>query len=135
MYLKEMTPSQLHQAVEQNWPLLIPAGCIEYHGPHLPLGTDTLIAEEICKRLAKRINVVIAPSFEYGSTGYALSGPALEVGRAPHSDSETDDQPRSGKDRQPKEDPFLARLKESEKFFHQPPPIELPAARRGLSLR
>lgn len=77
MYLREMSPEQLHQAVEQNWPLLIPAGCIEYHGPHMALGTDTLIAEEVCKRLAKRMSVVIAPSFDYGATGYALSGPEM----------------------------------------------------------
>lgn len=77
MLLREMSPAQLRRAVEENWPLLIPAGCIEYHGPHLAIGTDTLIAEEICKRLAKRMELVIAPSFDYGATGYALSGPEM----------------------------------------------------------
>jgi len=77
MYLREMNPAQLRQAVEQNWPLLVPAGCIEYHGPHMALGTDTLIAEEVCKRLAEHMPAVIAPSFEYGATGYALSGPEM----------------------------------------------------------
>jgi len=77
MYLREMNPAQLHQAVAQNWPLLVPAGCIEYHGPHMALGTDTLIAEEVCKRLAERMSAVIAPSFAYGATGYALSGPDM----------------------------------------------------------
>jgi len=77
MNLKEMRPGQLRQAVAEGWPLLVPAGCIEYHGPHLPLGTDTLIAEELCRRLAQRMNVVIAPSFDYGATGYAVSGPEL----------------------------------------------------------
>jgi len=43
----------------------------------MALGADTLIAEEICKRLANRMPVVIAPSFDYGATGYALSGPEM----------------------------------------------------------
>lgn len=75
MYLKEMRPYQLADAVARNLPLLVPAGCIEYHGPHMALGNDTLIAEELCKRLAERVDVVIAPSFDYGATGYAVSGP------------------------------------------------------------
>lgn len=77
MYLKEMNPDQLCQAVEEDWPLLVPAGCIEYHGPHLALGLDTLVVEELAKRLGQRLSIVVAPSFEYGATGYAVSGPDL----------------------------------------------------------
>jgi creatinine amidohydrolase len=76
MYLKHMRPYQLKVATEANQPLLVPAGCIETHGPHMALGHDTLIVEEICARIAARIGVVIAPSFDYGPTGYALGGPA-----------------------------------------------------------
>jgi creatinine amidohydrolase len=75
MYLKEMRPDQVRQAVENGVPLLVPAGCIENHGPHQALGLDTMAAEEICRRLAQRMEIVIAPSFEYGATGYAVSGP------------------------------------------------------------
>jgi len=75
MYLKEMHPDQVRRAIAAGWPLLIPAGCIENHGPHGALGTDTLIAEGLCGRLAQRMDVMLAPSFEYGATGYAVSGP------------------------------------------------------------
>ena len=75
MYLKEMHPDQVRQAIAQDWPLLIPAGCIENHGPHCALGTDTLIAEALAARLAERLDAIVAPSFEYGATGYAVSGP------------------------------------------------------------
>ena len=30
--------------------LLLPVGSTEQHGPHLPLNTDTLIAEEVAER-------------------------------------------------------------------------------------
>ena len=76
MYLKHMRPYQLKAAVAANRPLLVPAGCIETHGPHMAIGHDTIIVEEICARVAERLDVVIAPSFDYGPTSYALGGPA-----------------------------------------------------------
>ena len=76
MYLKHLRPYQLTDAVAQGHPLLVPAGCIETHGPHMAIGHDTLIVEEICDRVVARTPCVIAPSFDYGPTGYALGGPA-----------------------------------------------------------
>ena len=75
MYLKHMRPYQLKEAVALNHPLLVPAGCIETHGPHMAIGHDTIIVEEICDRIAQKVDVVIAPSFDYGPTGYALGSP------------------------------------------------------------
>ena len=34
--------------------VLIPVGSTEQHGPHLPLATDTLIAEELAGRAIHR---------------------------------------------------------------------------------
>lgn len=76
MLLKEIRPYQLRAAVEEGYPLLVPAGCVETHGPHMALGHDTIIVEEICARIAQRTGVVIAPAFDYGPTGYALGAPA-----------------------------------------------------------
>lgn len=43
--------------------LILPLGSLEQHGPHLPLGVDTFIAEEIAKRVAIKIeNSIILPS-------------------------------------------------------------------------
>lgn len=75
MKLREMRPHQLRQAVAEGWPLLVPAGCVELHGPHLPFGVDTLAAEAVCEGIAARIPAVVAPTIDYGPTGYALSGP------------------------------------------------------------
>src|ERR1051326_8116907 len=77
MYLKQMRPYQLQDAVERGLPLLVPAGCVECHGPHMAIGHDTIIVDEICHRLAEQTACVISPSFDYGPTGYAVSGPEL----------------------------------------------------------
>ncbi|RLG44897.1 MAG: hypothetical protein DRN92_07370 [Thermoproteota archaeon] len=44
----------------------LPVGCIEPHGPHLPLGTDFLIAEFIATKLAERIGGLLLPVITYG---------------------------------------------------------------------
>lgn len=70
-----MLPYQLATAIDEGWPLLVPTGCIEYHGPHMALGLDTIIVEELLSRVAKRADAIVAPAFWYGPTGYAVTGP------------------------------------------------------------
>jgi mycofactocin precursor peptide peptidase len=52
--------------------VLVPVGSIEQHGPHLPLDTDTVIAEAVTHRLADRLDrrdVLVAPPVVYGASG------------------------------------------------------------------
>lgn len=46
--------------------LLVAVGSLEQHGPHLPLGTGTLIAEHVVRRLSRRLGILRAPAFPYG---------------------------------------------------------------------
>ena len=51
--------------------VLVPVGSIEQHGPHLPLDTDTAIAEAVSRGAADVIggDVFVAPALSYGSSG------------------------------------------------------------------
>jgi mycofactocin precursor peptide peptidase len=50
--------------------VLVPVGSIEQHGPHLPLDTDTVIAEAVANRVALRLpDALVAPAIAYGSSG------------------------------------------------------------------
>jgi len=46
---------------------LIPIGSIEQHGPHLPMGTDSIIVEEIAKRIEKMLSdkILLFPTIYY----------------------------------------------------------------------
>ncbi|HEY4947048.1 MAG TPA: mycofactocin biosynthesis peptidyl-dipeptidase MftE [Acidimicrobiales bacterium] len=50
--------------------LLVPVGSTEQHGPHLPVSTDTDIAEAVTEGAAERdAHLVVAPALPYGSSG------------------------------------------------------------------
>ncbi len=68
-------PKEIEEAKEKRVPLVIPAGTVEYHGPHCAYGCDTLIVEGLLDRLSKMKNIVIAPSIWYGPSSYAVGGP------------------------------------------------------------
>ena len=46
--------------------VLIPVGCIEVHGPNLPLGSDIYIAEAFAHLIGEKIKSIIMPSVSYG---------------------------------------------------------------------
>jgi creatinine amidohydrolase len=55
---------------------LLPVGSVEPHGPHLPLGTDTMISQGVAARACEQLNAsgvttLIAPAVPYGVTDYA----------------------------------------------------------------
>ncbi len=50
----------------QTGTVILPVGSLEEHGPHLPLGTDTLHALELARRVAQRRPVLVAPPLFYG---------------------------------------------------------------------
>lgn len=46
--------------------IIIPLGSIEQHGPHLPISTDTIIAEYLANQLTKKISSYALPGIPYG---------------------------------------------------------------------
>lgn len=50
--------------------LLVPLGSTEQHGPHLPLDTDTRIAQAVAEGLAStHPDVIVAPALPFGASG------------------------------------------------------------------
>jgi creatinine amidohydrolase len=64
--LKELIPSEVVAAQTADPRLIVPVGTCEQHGPHLPLGCDTLIVERLADDLSAEFNVLRAPTVEYG---------------------------------------------------------------------
>ncbi len=45
--------------------VIVPVGANENHGPHAPMSTDTIVAEEVAIRLAAKIDALVAPSLPF----------------------------------------------------------------------
>ncbi len=61
-----MTPGAAADLLRRRATLIVPVGTTEQHGPHLPLGCDTLIVERLADDLSAAFTVLRAPTIEYG---------------------------------------------------------------------
>lgn len=66
--LAEMTTEEAARAVTESPVVILPAGAFEQHGPGMPLATDTIRAEQVCRLVAAEL------------AGRAVIGPSLPVG-------------------------------------------------------
>ena len=64
--LKEMTPVAIGQRLQERPTLIVPVGTTEQHGPHLPLGCDTIIVERLADDLSEKFGIARTPTVEYG---------------------------------------------------------------------
>lgn len=54
--------------------LIIPCGCIEQHGKHLPMNVDKVLAKKISDLCAKEINGIVASEISFGARSHENSG-------------------------------------------------------------
>jgi creatinine amidohydrolase len=66
-YFWELTQPEIAQQLRKNPMVVLPAGSVEQHGPHLPTGTDMFAANVIAAAVCERMD------------GMVLPGPALGV--------------------------------------------------------
>jgi creatinine amidohydrolase len=66
--LSEQLGRDVDEGVLRGSVAVLPAGSVEYHGPHAPLGTDLFIARELAERVgARRPALVVLPELAYAS--------------------------------------------------------------------
>ena len=61
-----MTWQEVQDLLAKTELILVPIGSLEQHGPHLPLGTDTVLASEIAGRAASKADVPLSPAIPVG---------------------------------------------------------------------
>lgn len=49
----DMKYTEIEKAAQEKWPVLLPIGVIEEHGPHMCLGTDVYLIYNLCKIVKK----------------------------------------------------------------------------------
>lgn len=64
--IKTMRPDDIAKVLAVDPRLIVPIGTCEQHGPHMPLGCDTIIVERLADDLSAEFGVLRAPTMEYG---------------------------------------------------------------------
>lgn len=64
--LDRLTWREAEAALRRDPRLIVPAGALEQHGPHLPLGTNTLIASRVARDISEALQILRAPPVPYG---------------------------------------------------------------------
>ncbi|MFA6104118.1 MAG: creatininase family protein [Victivallaceae bacterium] len=70
-----MFPEQIRKAIDENWPVVLSLGVLEYHAEHCCVGVDTLLVARAVEELEKEIKMVILPPFYYGAASFAVDSP------------------------------------------------------------
>ena len=76
--LDELPWTEVARVLAERPRLILPVGALEQHGPHLPVGTNVVIARRVARAVSERLGILCAPSFSYGVTftGDPFRGPA-----------------------------------------------------------
>lgn len=66
MRIKNIKSPELADLNKDKHLIIIPIGAIEAHGPHLPLGTDSIIAKHFAKKICEKFSkCILAPTLSY----------------------------------------------------------------------
>ena len=70
----DLTYEEIRKRAQQGWLVIVPTGCTEQQGPHLPVDFDTWFTEQVClaasEKAAEDYNVrsLVLPTIPFGPT-------------------------------------------------------------------
>ena len=77
MLWKELTAAELRDLAARDAIVILPVASMEQHGPHLPVGVDTILCENICNQaavaVAGEMPIVVAPTLWCGMAEHHMA--------------------------------------------------------------
>lgn len=76
MLWMDLTAEELRAKAAADAIVVLPVASIEQHGPHLPVGVDTILCSGVCKAAAERaddVDVVVAPTLWCGMAEHHMA--------------------------------------------------------------
>ncbi|HET8795607.1 MAG TPA: creatininase [Arthrobacter sp.] len=74
VYMEELDAFTYREKIADEGMVLIPAGAIEQHGPHMPMNVDVLLSRTMAGAVAQEISAVVAAPIVYGYKSQQRSG-------------------------------------------------------------
>ncbi|MFZ0088080.1 MAG: creatininase family protein [Solirubrobacteraceae bacterium] len=78
--LADLAPPDIRAYLDEKTIVMIPIASLEQHGPHLPLSTDTIQAEEVARRAGERAQVLYTPCVWMGYSPQHMYEPGRGTG-------------------------------------------------------
>jgi creatinine amidohydrolase len=78
-----LTPVDIATYLETDRRIILPFGATENNGPHLPLATDTVVAEAVAHLAAARTGVLVSPTVSLGNSSVNMAFPGTISLRPP----------------------------------------------------
>ena len=78
--LADLAPPDIQAYLAEKDIVMVPIASLEQHGPHLPLATDTIQADEITRRAAQRAEVLYTPCVWFGYSPQHMYEPGEGTG-------------------------------------------------------
>jgi creatinine amidohydrolase len=67
VWLQNLTWEEVQNGIKEGkGTIILPVGSTEQHGPHLPVGTDTMVAMVLAEAAARETGVLVAPPLWFG---------------------------------------------------------------------
>jgi len=73
--IEEMSWTAFDERRKMTDTVIIPTGAVEIYGPHLPMGSDTIVAEALALRIAEKTGALVAPAIGMGDSSMLLDYP------------------------------------------------------------
>lgn len=64
--LTDFSSAEVERHLQRDRRLIVPVGACDQYGPHLPIGSGSLVAEAIAATLARDFAILRAPTLQYG---------------------------------------------------------------------
>lgn len=73
--IQEMSWTEFDARRKETDTVIIPTGAVEIYGPHLPMGTDGIVAQAVADAVAARTGALVAPMIQMGESSMLLDYP------------------------------------------------------------
>lgn len=74
VHIEDLDAFTYREKIAAGAPVLIPAGSIEQHGRHMPLGVDVMLSKAMAAEAARRVGALVAAPIVYGYKSQQRSG-------------------------------------------------------------
>ena len=71
---EQLVPQEFRERIKECPIAYLPLGTLEWHGEHLPYGTDAYIGHDFCVKLAQRVGGIVLPMLFMGVDSASMSG-------------------------------------------------------------